>query len=330
MSENPSKSPSNHPWDKYYQEREKSRPAMTRLPRPLPGAGGSRPPHSRAAGAGTKPPHAVYAELTATEVDLAPRPTNPAPAFLSPQQREELNSRARRRARWSLLRTAVIALAALVTLHFIAGYTLLREPSASSLDQVARALAPEILRLYSSADQPLEIFDVQAKIQAHPQTDEVSCVAEVTLRLREPLFAPAESNGTDLYRSHAAAIALAEAEAARRGLYTHGNAPVPPLLPKVLRTAHRTGETLTVEIPFNAQRFGWSWRYSPAAIERRSVSRTFAGAALAQHGSGPVLLLDSPGAQAGIRELTRAAKDYLEKIGRDLATAPGSDSARVP
>ena len=35
-----------------------------------------------------------------------------------------------------------------------------------------------------------------------------------------------------------------------------------------------------------------------------------------------MLLLDSPQAQAGIRDLTRAAKDYLEKINRDLEAHP--------
>lgn len=321
MSDPSANRPPDHPWAKYYQERDKSRPPITELPRTTarpPGAEPSRPVQATA----SSPTRVSREDLEAEEANSESGRTPANPAFLSAPQREERELTAQRRRGRAILSAGALGLAGLVALHFLVLRTVVREPSPERLQQVAAALAPQVLRLHSSPDQPLEVVNAHAGIAIRHAADDLGCQAEITLRLREPLFAPADSNGTELYRSHAAAIVLAEAEAARRGLYADGKGPVPPLLPKVLRTAHRAGETLTVKIPFRAQRFGWSWSCQPPDLDRQTLARTLIGSTLAQQGSGPVLLLDSPNAQAGIRELTRAAKDYLEQINRDLAAQP--------
>ena len=322
MSDQSSNPPPDHPWAKYYRERDKSRPPITPLSR-----SGTAPSESsrslRARAATSAPRSEAWAEsLEAKAADSEREDAASSPAFLSSAQREERELDTRRRKGRTLLRAATIAIAGLVAVYFLVLNTVFREPAPERLNQVAAALAPEVLRLYSNQEQPLEVVDFRAGIEVRRASDDMACQAEITLRLREPLFAPSDSNGTELYRSHATAIALAEGEALRRGLYADGKAPVPPLLPKVLRTAHRTGETLTVKIPFRALRFGWTWTCQPPELEHRRASRTLSGAVLAQQGSGPMLLLDSPQAQAGIRDLTRAAKDYLEKINRDLEAHP--------
>jgi hypothetical protein len=330
VSDQASNPPPDHPWAKYYRERDKSRPPITPLSRTGAGASESERPHSARAAASSSAARASAKELDVTAANPEAGDGASSPAFLSAAQREERELATRRRKGRTLLRTAAVAIAGLVAVHFLVLNTVVREPTPARLHQVAATLAPQILRLYSSQEQPLEVVDFHAEIAARRAADDLACLAEITLRLREPLFAPADSNGTELYRSHATAIALAEGEALRRGLYATGHAPVPPLLPKVLRTAHRAGETLTVKIPFHARRFGWTWTCQPPELDHRTTSRTLTGAVLAQQGNGPVLLLDSPQAQAGIRDLTRAAKDYLEQINRDLEAHPAQAPAPGP
>lgn len=316
MSDDPSNLPPDHPWAKYYQDRDKARPAMTRIqraakPEPAPTTHGN-------SSQGSAPRPSIYDELTAAVSALEQEIGSQPSTFISAKQREEMELAARRENRRKLLVAAVLALTGLVALHFIIVNTVVREPGSAQLAAKANQTAPEILRLYSSEEQPLELAGATAEVRERIDSDDLSCVIAVTLRLREPLLEPADSNGTDLYRSHAAAIPLVEAEAARHGLYTDGAAHVPPVLPRVLRTAHRAGETLVVRVPLAAHRFGWSWSFSAPELERRRASRTLAGAVLARQGGGPILLLDSPDALAELRALTRQAKEYLEHVGRDL------------
>jgi hypothetical protein len=302
---------------------------MTRLQR----AALKAAPESAKAGAAPQPSGpkpSIYDELTAAVAAVEQEVTAQSTAFISAKQREELDLAARRENRRKLLIAAALGLAALVVLHFIIINTIFREPTAAKLAAVADQTGPEILRLYSSTEQPLELAGTRIEAGKRLNSDELDYIIAVTLRLREALFETADSNGTAVYRSHAVAIPLVEAEAARIGLYADGNARQPPVLPKILRTTHQAGEPLVVRVPVNAHRFGWSWTFRAPEFERRQTSRTLAGSVRARHGSEPVLLIDSPNALAEIRALTRQAKEYLEQVGRDLAARNAAEPLRNP
>jgi hypothetical protein len=301
---------------------------MTQLPRAAPAA---RPNGRAGTGAGDTPPQrSIYDELTAAVPAVEPESAHPTTAFVSAHQREEMALAARRTRRRNLLRVVLPLLAGVVALHFLIIYTVLRAPSAGKLAALAERTAADVLRLYSNPEQPFELSESHAQVQAHLDAATVRSVVTVTLRLREPLYEPADSNGTEVYRSYAAAIAHLEAESARRGLASDGAAHVPPVLPKILRRTHGAGETLVVSAPALAHRFGWSWNLGTAELEQRRTDRTFAGKILALQGHGPVLLLDSPDTLTRIRELNRLAKEYLEHVGRDLDVLPAPSPARTP
>lgn len=329
MSNDPSNLPPDHPWAKYYQERDKARPAMTQLPRAAPKSKSAPNTPVPPPGSGA-PKSSIYDELTAAVSAVEQEVAAQATTFISAKQREEMELATRRENRRTLLRGAALFVAGLVVLHFLIINTVFREPTSAGLAAVAARAGSEILQLHSSPEQPLELVGSRAVVQERLTSAELRCEVAVTLRLREALVEPADSNGTLLYRSHAAAIPLVEAEAARRGLYPDGKAHVPPVLPKLLHTTHRSGETIVVRVPVTAQRFGWSWSFNAPEFDRRRASRVLNGAVLSRQGGGPILLLDSPGALAELRELTRLAKDYLEHIGRDLEALNVAEPARNP
>lgn len=301
---------------------------MTQLPRAAPAA---RPNGRAGAAAGDTPPQrSIYDELTAAVPAVEQESARSTTAFVSAHQREEMALAARRTRRRNLLRVVLPLLAGAVALHFLIIYTVLRAPSAGKLAALAERTAAEVLRLYSNPEQPFELSESHAQVQAHLDAATVRSVVTVTLRLREPLYEPADSNGTELYRSYAAAIAHLEAESARRGLAPDSAAHVPPVLPKILRRTHGAGETLVVSAPALAHRFGWSWNLGAAELDQRQTDRIFAGKVLPLQGRGPVLLLDSPDTLTRIRELNRLAKEYLEHVGRDLDVLPAPSPVRAP
>ncbi len=246
----------------------------------------------------------------------APAVTN-AP-FVTAMQRQEDSQARKRESRRRLLIVAAVVLVASVALHFTVTRVLYRMPTPEALAAHVQALPDEVLPYYSTNRQPLQPWAVVYAETDRVDDHRIRYSAEVTLRLRKPLYVPASTNGTAAYRQLQESLQLARQRDIKFTLFPPGEGPPHPELPLLLQMSHRFGESIVVRVPFEARRYGWGWRLMPAQIPLRSVNRSFTGDAIEYFGDAPYLIFGQSGSMAEVRLLIRQARVYIIAVAQEV------------
>lgn len=312
MSDPPDKK---HPWAKYYRERGVARPPVADFVRRAP----PKPvePKKPAALREEKKAAILSAELAdAVAAVTAVTPGLTAAPFITAMQKEAVARELRRRARLRVARAAVIVVAGMLALHYSVTEIVYRTPTETALARHVRDLPAEVVRLYSSVEQPLQAGDVTVVETDRVSSRRIRYVALVTLVLRKPLYVPAVTNGTAAYRQLQESLQMARERDLKFNLFKPGQGPPP--LPLLVQVSHRVGETLIVRVPFQAKRFTWPWRMEPPVLGLRSVSRTLTGDSLERYAESPYLIFGAPGTAAEIRRRMKQARDYIMAVAKEV------------
>lgn len=313
MSEPPKES---HPWARYYEGRGLSRPpvAIVRAPKPAPKTG-----PAEGAPKPDRKPVEISAELAAAVAAAsAGLPGTTTTPFITAAQLEQGRRELRRRALMRLAWFGTAGLVALIGLHFGVTRWMFRAPSVGALEEYAQELAVAVLPLYSSAQQPLQPAGVTTRLVDRVDRNRLRYVAEVTLRLRQPLYGPAVSNGTVLYRQLQQSLQVARATDLRHKLFPIGTGPEPPELPLLIQMTHREGEAIVVRAPFEAKRFGWAWRIEPPQLDRRYADRTFEGTGIERYSKVSHIVFGPRDAMADIRRRMQMARAYIVAVTKEV------------
>jgi hypothetical protein len=299
------------------------RPAPARAPgpsaaTPAPAARGSAAAPARPPAEASSP---VSDELAAALKKLAaeyaaPAVTN-APFVTAMQRQEEIRER-KRESRRRLLTMAVVVLVAGLALHFTVTRILYRTPEPDAVEAHVQALPELVLPFYSTNRQPLQPGTVVYAETDRVDANRIRYAAEVTLRLRKPIYVPASTNGTAVYRQLQESLQLARQRDIKFSLFPPGESPPHPDLPLLLQVSHRAGESITVRVPFEARRYGWGWRLLPAQIPLRSVNRTLTGDSIDYYADTPYLIFGQSGTMAEVRLLMRQARAYIIAVAQEV------------
>lgn len=325
MSEPPEKG---HPWSNYYTERGATRPPKADLLRkPEPSAESAGPkPANRARE--TRP---ISDELAAAvEAATAEMPGATAAPFISMMQREALARELRRQARVRWLIRGAIAAAVLIGLHFAITRFFYRAPSESALQDYADALTHAVVPLHSTSLQPLVPAGTVVTMTDHVSTNRIRYAAEVSLRLSQPLYIPAASNGTAAYRQMQQSLQYARERDLKFKIFEGKDGPAPPEMPLLIQVAHRAGERLTVRVPFEAKRFGWHWRIEPALLALRSTDRSFDGATIERFARSPYLIFGAPGTLGDMRRRIQSARAYIIALTKEVQKRADAEAIESP
>lgn len=192
------------------------------------------------------------------------------------------------------------------------------EPSEAVLEELGVRAGNEFLRRFSTDSQPLRFDSSRALLREGLTGGTGRYQLEVTLRLREPLFAPADSNGAQAYRDLQRSVFEAQARFVQARLYTaHPELAEPPVLPPLLARTHREGERLTVALPVEATREVFGWRLKPVWDKARVMTPPFQGTVLAQQPAAHLMFGTIAGRERMI-ELQEEARDYILAVQRAL------------
>lgn len=285
---------------------------------PPPAARGSAAAPARPAAEASSP---VSDELAAALKKLAAEYAAPAVTntpFVTAMQRQEETQARKRESRRRLLKMAGVVLVAAVALHFTVTRILYRTPEPDAVETHVQALPELVLPFYSTSRQPLQPGTVVYTETDRVDANRIRYAAEVTLRLRKPLYVPASTNGTAAYRQLQESLQLARQRDIKFSLFPPGESPPHPELPLLLQVSHRAGESITVRVPFEARRYGWGWRLLPAQIPLRSVNRTFTGDSIDYYADTPYLIFGQSGSMAEVRLLMRQARAYIIAVAQEV------------
>lgn len=215
----------------------------------------------------------------------------------------------------------VLAAAAVIFVLAVAAYQLAQQvlngaPSETALEELGARAGNEFLRRYSTAAQPLRYDSSRALLREGLSRGAGRYQFEVTLRLREPLFALADSNGAQAYRDLQRSVFDAQARFVQARLYTaHPELAEPPVLPPLLARTHREGERLTVSLPVEATREVFGWRLKPVWEKARVITPPFQGTVLAQQPPAHLMFGTISGRERMV-ELQEEARDYILAVQR--------------
>jgi hypothetical protein len=298
-----------------------ARPPGSATPAATPPAfrppGGLPPAASRAADASSPVSDELAAALQKLAAEYAAPAVTSAP-FVTAMQRQEETQARKREARRRLIRLGVIVAVLAVALHLTVTRVLYRTPDPDAIESHVQALPETVLPFYSSSRQPLQPGPVVYAETDRVDANRIRYAAEVTLRLRVPLYVPASTNGTAAYRQLQESMQMARQRDIQFSLFTAEDSPPHPDLPLLLQMSHRAGDSIVVRVPFEARRFGWKWRLQPAQIPLRTVNRAFSGDAIEYYRETPYLIYGAPGSMAEVRLLMRQARAYIIAVTQEI------------
>ncbi len=267
---------------------------------------------------------AAVAAVTAVE------PSSTAAPFITAMQKEAVAREMKRRRRVRLWRAVAVAVVTFVGLHFAMTRWVNRLPQTAAALAHAMQLKTDLVPFYSTVRQPLQVDNVTITPPEEVGRDRVRYVAQVTLRLRKPLYAPAVTNGTLSYRQLQVSLQAAREQELRYNLFDLLDAPEAPSLPLLLQRTHRAGESITVRVPFIARRFGWVWKFDEPQIGLRMASRSLDGDSIDYFSGSPFLVFGAPDTLAEIRERTKAARDYVVAVAKLVQRHSGGRAVEEP
>jgi hypothetical protein len=228
--------------------------------------------------------------------------------------------------RWSdLLRTLrAVGLAGLALMLAGLGFELAQRlfnpgPSDAQLARAGAALGAQFLADYSTEAQPLAFATAEPRLAARDGATRAQFDFTITLRLREPLYAPADSNGAQAYLDLQRSVAEAQRRlVAARLFHRHPELGAPVTLPALLARTHREGERLTIRVPVAARRQLFGWKLEPDFAAAQVVTPGFVGEVLARQPS-PHLIFNHADTRAQLRQLQAEARAYVLAVQRVLA-----------
>lgn len=318
----------NHPWAKYYASRGVDRPQLAQLVRrrsPAP-ARASESAAPQASPLARELAAAVAAATAAVESGAA---SSSSTSFFTATQKEAVAREVTRTQHVRLARLAVIGALGAVLLHVAVTQVFHRAPTRVAVQTHADQLKADLLPLYSNPRQPLQIDNVAVAAPERLEGDRLRYVAHVTLRLRQPMYVPASSNGTVAYRQLQVSLQAARDQELRYNLFSDADAPDVPTLPVLLQSSHRAGETVIVKVPFIARRFGWSWKLEAPQTALRQASRSFDGDSIEFYSSAAYLIY-SPQTLADVRAKVRAAHAYVSAVTNEVHRRSGGRAIEEP
>jgi hypothetical protein len=310
----------NHPWAKYYASRGVSRLPLAELKRPA-----GVEPVARTRKPVTPKPAALSSDLAAAlaAVNAAAEVAGVTAApFISVMQKQAVAREVKRIRRLRVAMWVGIAAVVCGLLHVAVTQVFYRIPAPPEVQTHAEQLKADLLPLYSTARQPLQVDTVKVSKPERIAGGRMRYVAEVTLRLRKPLYVPAASNGTAAYRQLQVSLQAARDQELRYNLFAEADAPEVPDLPMLLQTSHRAGDAIVVKVPFEARRFGWRWKLEAAQTGRRVANRGFDGNALEFFGDAQYLIY-SPQSLGEVRQRTKAAREYVTAVTKEVQRQAG-------
>ena len=308
---------------------ERSAPAKLAAPQKSNGKAEAR---------GTTVSDEMATALATLAAEYAPLPVTTAPFVSLKESAAEAQKRRRLRRRW-LIKHGAGLLVGIGVLYAVAATLLFRAPSDEALAAEAAHTAQLLLPLYSSSAQPLEIASAIPVLSETFNSGYFRYHAEVTLRLRQPLYGPAQTNGTEGYLMLQLSLQGAHERALNAGLFSLNDGPKPPDLPRLIQLVHAAGEPLVVRVPFEAKKFGWEWRIQPPQLAKRTENGHFDGVPLSHYGDAPYLIFGIPETMPDIRARTDAARTYITTIVQEIqrhsaerasADAPVAEPAPLP
>jgi hypothetical protein len=232
-----------------------------------------------------------------------------------------------------ILRTLGLVLG--VGLALVAGHELLQRifnarPSEVRFTALGAEVAASLLGELDSPARPLRRDTEEVRLVAQLDSRRADYRLVVTLRLREALYGPADSNGAQAYLDLQGSVAEAHKRVVRERLFLdHPELAAPPQLPVLLDRTHRAGERLVVELPVEARRAWWGWRLEPLTARRRISSPPFSGEILALQ-PVPHLLFGEASARERMGGLLQAARAYVLAVQHAAATRTREVSFEQP
>jgi hypothetical protein len=295
----------------------RSAPATTPPParKPPPGANPTASPADKPAQRS-----AVSDELAAALAALAAEnavPTITNAPFVTAAQREAEALALKKARRVRILKFIASGLVIAVLIHLAATQFFFAAPTDEVVAAYVQQIAEDVLPLYSTANQPLQIDTATAVSRDRVDSSHQRFVAEVTLRLRKPLYVPGATNGTIAYRQLQESLQIAVGQELKFKLFPTGDGPVAPTMPPLLQMSHPAGDAVVVRVPFDAVRFGWSWRLKPAQLALRTSDRDFTGTSLDRYANTAYLIFGGTG-MAEIRARMRAAREYILAVNKEV------------
>lgn len=242
------------------------------------------------------------------------------------QQRTERETEERRRAEAlglvRLLGWALAGLVAFVLLIEAVQFFANDRPPADQLQAEADRVGAEVLRLVTVPGQPLALAEARAEFFGTPARGRADYDLVVTIELRAPLYAPADSNGVQPYLQLQRSLRDAHTRMLERGLFLrHAELSHPPVLPPVIALTHRAGDRIVCKVPLEAARGAWSWRLVSRLERRRDGGRRFAGEELERQ-PATRLIFGAPGTREEMRRLMGEARAYILAVNAALAELP--------
>lgn len=212
----------------------------------------------------------------------------------------------------------VLALGLLALGYEFAQRTLNGAPSEAAIAAAGAEIGAQLLRQPAAQAVPLAYGGVAAKLRAPPDAARRDYEFSVTLRLREPLYAPADSNGAQAYLDLQRSVTDAHAQFVAARLHAaHPELATPVALPPLLAIAHRAGERHVVRVPVTATRGWFGWELKPDFGKVR-VAPAFVGDGLARW-PVPHLIFGRPESRETMRALQQDARAYVLAVQRALA-----------
>lgn len=281
-------------------------------------AGGGKPtPAARGGARASGVSDELASALKALAAEYAPLPLTNSP-FVSVKQREAEARERRRLWRVRLGKFGAGLVVGLGLLYFLASLVLFRYPTEEALTvEVAKTAQAVVLR-YTRGERPLEIAGAVPVFRQKIGARHVRYYAEVTLRLRQPLFGAGVSNGTVSYRQLQESLQWAKAQELKFNFFALTGGPTAPELPRLIQEIHHRGEPMVVRVPFEAEQFGWRWRIKPPQFTYVAVDREFSGVTLEYFDATPYLIFGLPETMPIVRERMKAAKNFITAIAKEI------------
>jgi len=238
--------------------------------------------------------------------------------FVSVKDKEAEVRALRRLAMRKLGKIACGIVGGLVISYFLIGFIFYRRPSADELQAAVNETAQAVLLLETNELRPLAIESAEPVLRDVIDSRHVRYYAEITLRLRQSLYAPIQSNGTVVYDMLRESLRWAENQELKFNFFSFGNGPKPPVLPRLIQLVHRVGEPMVVRVPIETERFGWRWRLKPGSLANRTANRTFEGEIIDAFDDVPYLVFGLPSTMPDIRARTKAAQEFITAVAREI------------
>jgi hypothetical protein len=195
-------------------------------------------------------------------------------------------------------------------------YVLNPRPGENEFAALKEDIGAQVLRSFTSGEQPLEIGEIEVD-EVDRTRNRIDYELRVTLRLRMPLYAPADSNGAQPYLAMQRSLAESQSLVLQQRLFLENQElATAPEMPMLLAVTHRAGERRLVRVPVTATRSFWTWRVEPHPERARPIGAAFVGQALARY-DAKYLIFGDPEARDRMRRVMADARRFILNVNAE-------------